>query len=201
VGTRPEAAQVPRRRHAGSRPPAGLGLEPKRLETAGRTPHSLASKPATSRPNQESWDFDENKQDFREKKNPPKPHASHETSPVSGASVVGMTYGAYHGPSNMPADVPGIPTASTREDRLRPKGQLRQQPACDSAEESWSRVQKIRFPQRRDRQKRPRPDKIDRGQGRDDARHNRPRPIRDRRPFPTTGSKAKEKGYAFQMPV
>jgi hypothetical protein len=26
---------------------------------------------------------------------------AHETSPVSGASVVGMTYGAHHGPGNM----------------------------------------------------------------------------------------------------
>jgi hypothetical protein len=61
---------------------------------------------------------------------------THETSPVSGASVVGMTIGAYHRPINMPAGVPGVPAASTREDRLRPEGQLRQQPAGDSTEES-----------------------------------------------------------------
>jgi hypothetical protein len=36
---------------------------------------------------------------------------AHETSPVLGASVMGMTYRAYHGPSNMPADVPGVPIA------------------------------------------------------------------------------------------
>jgi hypothetical protein len=29
-----------------------------------------------SGPEQESWDFDEDKQDFGEKKNPPKPHAN-----------------------------------------------------------------------------------------------------------------------------
>jgi hypothetical protein len=29
-----------------------------------------------SEPNQESWDFDEDEQDFGEKKNPPKTHAS-----------------------------------------------------------------------------------------------------------------------------
>jgi hypothetical protein len=34
-----------------------------------------------------------------------------------------------------------------------------------------------------------------------DERHDRPHPIRDQRPFPTMGSEAKEKGYAFQMPV
>jgi hypothetical protein len=61
---------------------------------------------------------------------------AHETSPVSGATVVGMTYGAHHGSSNMPAGVPGVLTASAREDQLRPKGRLRQQPVGDSAEES-----------------------------------------------------------------
>jgi hypothetical protein len=39
-------------------------------------PCDLASKPATFRPDQEFWDFDENKQDFGEEKNPPKPHAN-----------------------------------------------------------------------------------------------------------------------------
>jgi hypothetical protein len=56
-------------------PPAGLDLEPACPETAGGVPRDLASKPATSRPDKESWDFDENKQDFSEEKNPPKPHA------------------------------------------------------------------------------------------------------------------------------
>jgi hypothetical protein len=71
---------------------------------------------------------------------------AHETSPVSGASVVGMTYGAYHGPSNMSAGVPGVPTASAREDQLRSKGRLRQQPAGDSTEENWSRAMKTKLP-------------------------------------------------------
>jgi hypothetical protein len=57
-------------------PPAGLDLEPARLETAGGVPRNLTSKPATSRPDKESWDFDGNKQDFGEEKNPPKPHAN-----------------------------------------------------------------------------------------------------------------------------
>jgi hypothetical protein len=55
---------------------AESNLEPARLETAGGVPRDLASKPATSRPNKESWDFDGNKQDFDEEKNPPKPHAN-----------------------------------------------------------------------------------------------------------------------------
>jgi hypothetical protein len=36
--------------------------------------------------------------------------------------------------------------ASEREDRFRPKGQLRQQPADDSTEENWSRAMKTKLP-------------------------------------------------------
>ena len=90
---------------------------------------------------------------------------AHETSPVSGASVVGMTYRVYQGPSNMPAGVPGVSTTSAREDRLRPKGRLRQQPAGDSTEESRSRTKKTKASQRLFRQKWAGPDKSDRGQG------------------------------------
>jgi hypothetical protein len=57
-----------------------------------------------------------------------------------------MTYGAYHGPGNMPAGIPGVLTASAREDRLRPKGRLRQQPAGDSTEENWSQAMKTKLP-------------------------------------------------------
>jgi hypothetical protein len=57
-------------------PPAGLSLEPVRLETARGIPRDLSSKPATSRPDGESWDFGENEQDFGEEKNLPKPHAN-----------------------------------------------------------------------------------------------------------------------------
>jgi hypothetical protein len=73
---------------------------------------------------------------------------THETSPVLGASVMGMTYGARQGPCYMPAGVPGISTALGREDRLRPKGRLRQQPVGDSTEESQSRAMKTRILQR-----------------------------------------------------
>jgi hypothetical protein len=81
--------------------------------------------------------------------------------------VVGMTYEAYHRPSNTPADVPGVPTALAREDRLRPKGRLRQQPAGDSTEESRSRVKKTKASQRLFHRKWAGPDKSDRGQGRE----------------------------------
>jgi hypothetical protein len=51
--------------------------------------------------------------------------------------------------------------------------------------------------QRLSGQKQVGPDRSDRGQGRGDARHDRPQPMRDRRPFPMMGSEAKGKGYAL----
>jgi hypothetical protein len=56
--------------------PAGLDLEPACIETAGRVSRNLTSEPTTSRPDEESWDFDGNGQDFGEQKNSPKPHAN-----------------------------------------------------------------------------------------------------------------------------
>jgi hypothetical protein len=38
-------------------------------------------------------------------------------------------------------------------------------------------------------------------QNRSDERHDHVQPMRDQRPFPMTGSKAEERGYALQMPV
>jgi hypothetical protein len=38
-------------------------------------------------------------------------------------------------------------------------------------------------------------------QDRSDERHDHVQPMRGQRPFPTTGSEAKEKGYALQMPA
>jgi hypothetical protein len=38
--------------------------------------HDSALKPTISRPDGDSWDFDENEQDFGEEKNPLKPHAN-----------------------------------------------------------------------------------------------------------------------------
>jgi hypothetical protein len=76
VGTRPEAAQVPRRQHAGSRPPAGSRLEPARPGTAGETLRDVTSGTRATKLDQKSWDFDESEQVFGEKRNPPKPHAS-----------------------------------------------------------------------------------------------------------------------------
>jgi hypothetical protein len=51
------------------------------------------------------------------------------------------------------------------EDRLRPKGRLRQQPAGDSTEESQSRAKKTKAFQWLFHRKWVGPDKIDRGKG------------------------------------
>jgi hypothetical protein len=82
-------------------------------------------------------------------------------------SVVGMTSGACQGPSYLPAGVPGVSMALEREDRLRPKGRLRQQPAGDSTEESRSRAMKTKALQWLFCQRWAGPDKVDRGKGRE----------------------------------
>jgi hypothetical protein len=57
-------------------PLAGSDLKPAHLEMARGVLRGLASKPAISRSDKESWDFNGNEQDFGEEKNPPKPHAN-----------------------------------------------------------------------------------------------------------------------------
>jgi hypothetical protein len=57
------------------RSPAGSVSEPARPETAGNTSQDLTSRPIAFESNKESWDFDEDEQDFGEKRNPPKLHA------------------------------------------------------------------------------------------------------------------------------
>jgi hypothetical protein len=126
---------------------------------------------------------------------------SHETSPVSGASVVGMTYGAHHGPGNMPAGVPGDPTASAQEDQLRPKGRLRQQPAGDSIEENRSRAMKTKLPNGCLTEGGLAPTRAAGVKDESDERHDQVQPISDQGPIPTIGSKAKGRAYASQMPV
>jgi hypothetical protein len=93
------------------------------------------------------------------------PMQTHETSPVLGASVVGMTLGVCQGQRCLSAGIPGVSTTSSREDQLWLKGQLRQQPADDSTEESQSQAMKTRFLQWLCHQKWPGPGKIDRGKG------------------------------------
>jgi hypothetical protein len=170
MGPRPEAVQVPRGQRPGTRPPSSYRLD-------GTWSRHISRRPEECRV---TWPQDQQLQD--QTKNPGtstktsktsarrgtrlSPMLTHETLPVSGASVVGMTYRAYHGPSNMPAGIPGVSTTSAREDRLCPKGRLHQQPAGDSTEESQSWAMKTKALQRLFRQKWAGPNKNDRGQGR-----------------------------------
>jgi hypothetical protein len=154
---------VAHRLAAARRPPAGLNPEPACLEMAGGVPRYSASNQQLQ--DRESWDFDGNEQTSARRRTRRSPMLTHETSPVSGASVVGMTSGACHGPSYLPAGVPGVSMALGREDQLHPKGRLRQQPAGDSTEESQSRAMKTKASQRLFRQKWASPDKSDRGNG------------------------------------
>jgi hypothetical protein len=101
----------------------------------------------------------------------------------------------------MLASVPGDPTASVREDRLRPKDRLRQQPAGDSTEENWSWAMKTRPLNGCLAKSRTAPTRAAGAQDGSDERHDHVRPMRDRRPFLTMGSEAKGKGYALQMPA
>jgi hypothetical protein len=101
----------------------------------------------------------------------------------------------------MPAGVPGVPTASAREDRLRPKGQLRQQPAGDSTVEDWSRAIGTKLPNGCLAKSRAAPTRSSGAQDKSDERHDHVQTMGGRRPFPTTGSEAEERGYALQMPV
>jgi hypothetical protein len=100
-----------RRRVAAWRSPAGSVLKPVRPETAGNVLRDLTSRPATSRPSEESWGFDGNKLTSARTRTHRSPMLTHETSPVSGASVMGMTNGACQGPSYLSAGVPGVSTA------------------------------------------------------------------------------------------
>jgi hypothetical protein len=94
----------------------------------------------------------------------------------------------------MPAGIPGVPTASAREDRLRPKGRLRQQLAGDSIKENWSWVMETKLPNGCLAKSGMAPTRSAGAQDRSDERHDNVQPMRDRRPFPMTGSEAEERG-------
>jgi hypothetical protein len=99
-----------RRPAAAEQPKAGPALEPARPEMAGDTPWSLTSRLMTSEPDEGSWDFDGRESTLARNRTHRSPMLTHETSPVSGASVVGMTIRVGQGQNPLPADVPGIST-------------------------------------------------------------------------------------------
>jgi hypothetical protein len=95
---------------AARQPPAGPVLESVRPEMAGDTPRDLTSRATTSRPDEESWDFDGSVLTSVRDRTRRSPMQTYETSPVSGSSGMGMTSGACQGPCYLPAGVPGIST-------------------------------------------------------------------------------------------
>jgi hypothetical protein len=101
----------------------------------------------------------------------------------------------------MPAGVREIPRPQREKTGSTRLGQLRQRPADDSTEEDWSRAMKTKLLQRLSRQKQTAPTRPAEAQDKSDERHDHDRPMRDRRPFPTMGSEAKDRGYALQMPA
>jgi hypothetical protein len=93
----------------------------------------------TSRSHEESWDFGGNMLTSARNRTHRSPMLTHETSPVLGASVVGITSGVCQRQRYLPASILGISTVLSQEEWLCPKGRLRQQPAGNSTEESQSR--------------------------------------------------------------
>jgi hypothetical protein len=113
VGSKPEAVQVPRIRiPVGDQEqlPAGSVLEPALLETADDTLRELASRSTTPEPDEESWDFDGSMLTSARNGTRRSLMLTHVTSPVSRASVGGMTSRLGHGQSCLPACVPGVST-------------------------------------------------------------------------------------------
>jgi hypothetical protein len=132
-------------RAAVRQPSTGSVLEPTSPETADDTPQDLTSRPTTSEPDERSWDFDGCELASARNRTHRSPMLTHETSPVSGASVVGMTIRVGQGQSHLPADIPGISTTFGQRGRLRPKGWLGQHPADDSTVGSPSRPRRQNF--------------------------------------------------------
>jgi hypothetical protein len=96
----------------------------------------------------------------------------------------------------MPAHVPGVPTTLVREDWLRPRSQLRQQPAGDSTEENWSQAMKTKLPNGCLAESGLAPTRAAGVKDGSDERHDQVQPINDQGPFPTIGSEAKGRAYA-----
>jgi hypothetical protein len=118
-----------RRLVATEQPRASSVLEPARPETVGRILRELTSGSTTFKPDERSWDFDGRKLTSARNRTRRSPMLSHGTSPVSGASVMGMTIWVGQGQNHLSADVPEIITTFGHGGRLQLKGRRRQQPA------------------------------------------------------------------------
>jgi hypothetical protein len=73
--------------------------------------------------------------------------------------------------------------------------------AGDSTKGSWSWAKRTKPLNGCLAKSRLAPTRVAGAQDRSDERHDHVQPMSGRRPFPTTGSEAKEKGYALQMPA
>jgi hypothetical protein len=80
-----------RRLAAAEQPRAGSVLEPAHPETMGRALPGLTSRTTTSEADERSWDFDGCESISARNRTHRSPMLTHETLPVSGASVMGMT--------------------------------------------------------------------------------------------------------------
>jgi hypothetical protein len=92
--------------------------EPARPEMAGGTPRNSTSRLTTFQPDEKPWDFDGRELTLARNRTHRSPMLSHETSPVLGASVVGMTIWVGQGQSHLPVDIPGIAVTSDRGGQL-----------------------------------------------------------------------------------
>jgi hypothetical protein len=141
-----------------------LILEPVRSETAGRVLQVLASRTMTSKPNERSWDFDGCESTSARNGTCRSPMQTHETSPISGASVVGMTIRVGQGKSHLPADrdngnIRPRRAASTEGPAAPAAGwrlhHRRTEPAKTTKTLQWTLYQKERGPDKIDRYRRP----------------------------------------------
>jgi septal ring-binding cell division protein DamX len=115
VGSEPEAAQVPREQHTGSQPPGSCQPDRTRSRHVSRRPEEFhetwpRSQQPPDRTKNPRTSTETNKTSAR-KRTRRSPMQTHETSPVSGASVMGMTNGACQGLSYLLAGIPGVSTA------------------------------------------------------------------------------------------
>jgi hypothetical protein len=105
-------------------PPASSVLELARPQTTGDTPRDLTSRSMAFQSDERPWDFDECKLTSAKNRTRRSPMLPHDTSPVSGASVMGMNIWVGQGQSHLPADVRGITATSGQGGRLRPRSRL-----------------------------------------------------------------------------
>jgi hypothetical protein len=115
--------------------------------------------------------------------------------------VVGMTKAAHHGPGKCAGWRPRSPRDFSMRRPAPPKGPAAPAAGWHSAEENWSRAMKTKLPDGCLAKSRLASTRAAGVQDGSDECHDHDQPMRGRRPFPTMGSEAEEKGYALWMPA